>query len=435
MKKINEALYSKYVKYGVNENISIYKGEFFLIVDNNKYTCEGEIYYKINTNTGINFKCDIYLKRNQSFTIKEYKVCFIEAPGFDKCNVTIQSWGIGTISGYINKYISKGNVKEVSNIKFHIINFNNIPGRAIKYKNKGYSGRLKFDVDIYKVIIDKRPDFDNELYNKLKYEEGSVITHIGTIVRKDGKKIDINQSQEILTNIEYALMFISGRYVTICNIEGYNSNIKVYERWQNKKVSPFKYTITWIDTISDAKYLEKYLSLMCIKLYEEYIGIVFRHCIEWYVEVCGDTTIENRIVSVQIALETLAYAMLVVKNKKISSEKFKDNRASTNIRLLLDMCNIEYNKCDLTVFSSNIKNKFDDGPHIVTDYRNSIVHPSKKNYYKHFTVQELWKILQIGTRYLELVILYSSGYNGVYSNRLNEKWFGEFEAVPWAQNE
>lgn len=162
-------------------------------------------------------------------TIRDYKSCFIEATSFDRSEVTIINWGLGTINeGCINRYISKGYSKEIYSINFHILNFNNILGAPIKFKNKGYLGRLKFDIDIYEIIIDKRPDFDNKLYNKLKYEEGSAITHIGEIVRKDGNKLDINDIENILRNIEYALMFIAGRYVTICNIEVYKDNIKVY---------------------------------------------------------------------------------------------------------------------------------------------------------------------------------------------------------------
>lgn len=99
------------------------------------------------------------------------------------------------------------------------------------------------------------------------------------------------------------------------------------------------------------------------------------------------------------------------------------------------MCNIKYNKDELNIFEDKIKNKFDDGPHIVTDYRNSIVHPNKVNYYTNFNTKELSNILKIGIRYLELVILYAIGYNGVYSNRLNNSWFGDVEVVPWIQSE
>lgn len=80
--------------------------------------------------------------------------------------------------------------------------------------------------------------------------------------------------------------------------------------------------MTWANTISNSKDLEKYLSLMCIKLNENYMERVIMHCIEWYIEECGDTTIENRLVSAQIALESLAYAMLVTEGKKISEYKF-----------------------------------------------------------------------------------------------------------------
>lgn len=43
----------------------------------------------------------------------------------------------------------------------------------------------------------------------------------------------------------------------------------------------------------------------------------------------------------------------------------------------------------------------------------------------------MWNIIQIGTKYIELIVLSFIGYKGEYSNRLKERWFGEVEVVPW----
>ncbi len=123
MDQIKESLYSKYIDYGVNENIIIYKGKFFLILDKYKYSCEGEIYYKINTKTSINFTCNVCLDKYQSLIIRDYKSCFIEAPSFDRSEVDIINWGLGTINeGRINRCISKGDSRDIYSINFHILN-------------------------------------------------------------------------------------------------------------------------------------------------------------------------------------------------------------------------------------------------------------------------------------------------------------------------
>ncbi|MDM8129500.1 hypothetical protein QUV80_13645, partial [Paraclostridium benzoelyticum] len=241
----------------------------------------------------------------------------------------------------------------------------------------------------------------------------------------------------ILNNIEYTLMFMAGRYVTIFNINGYVENNKAYERWQNKKTTPFKKIPTWISSMNDSDEFQQYFYLMCNKLNDKYMGRVLKNSIEWYIEICGDTTIENRIVSAQIALESLAYAVLVEgdmvkESKKITKDVFNSKKASEKIRMLLDICNIKYGKNDIKIINGILKFRIDDGPHIITDFRNSIVHPSKKDNYSSMETKDLWRILQIGTRYLELVMLFIIGYKGHYTNRLESRWFGETECVPWA---
>ncbi|WP_254220587.1 hypothetical protein [Clostridioides difficile] len=63
---------------------------------------------------------------------------------------------------------------------------------------------------------------------------------------------------------------------------------------------------------------------------------------------------------------------------------------------------------------------------LVIYLRNSIVHPSRKTHRAVLEVEDIWNIISIGTRYIELVLLFILGYRGEYSNRLVEdvmvKW-------------
>ena len=64
-------------------------------------------------------------------------------------------------------------------------------------------------------------------------------------------------------------------------------------------------------------------------------------------------------------------------------------------------------------------------------FRNKIVHPVRKDNRANLSVEDMWNIIQIGTKYIELIVLSFIGYKGEYSNRLKERWFGEVEVVPW----
>lgn len=92
---------------------------------------------------------------------------------------------------------------------------------------------------------------------------------------------------------------------------------------------------------------------------------------------------------------------------------------------------IYYGKEELNLFNEYIYNKFNDGVDIFTYFRNKVVHPTRKTKRANLTVEDMWNILQIGTRYVELVVLYIINYKGEYSNRLNDRCYGEVEVVPW----
>ena len=68
---------------------------------------------------------------------------------------------------------------------------------------------------------------------------------------------------------------------------------------------------------------------MCKKLNDLYYGHAIRQVIDWYIESLGNTTIENNIISMQIALETLSYVVLVEQNKVLTDEEFDENLSAT----------------------------------------------------------------------------------------------------------
>jgi hypothetical protein len=169
---------------------------------------------------------------------------------------------------------------------------------------------------------------------------------------------------------------------------------------------------------------------MLKKLEDTYYSQVLKNVIDWYIESLGHITLENSIISIQIALEALSYVVLV-EQKIITEEEFDLNNSGKNIKMLLEVCKIPFGKDELYNFDNNIKHKFDDGVDLVIFYRNKIVHPTRKRQRIELDVDDMWNIIQIGTRYIELVVLSIIGYKGEYSNRLKERWFGEVEVVPW----
>lgn len=432
MKVVKEAISSKYLNYGIDEDIVIHEGNFCIYLDK-LYKCKGRIYYKISSPTFINFEAKIIGCKSEHLEIikKKYLEAIIELHGYQPINVTINNIHKNNIYGYASSGIIKSKNKFVDYLDFHIVNFDKKQGKLIKYDDKLFAGRINFEVSGYEIIIDKRYDYNKELYEELREKNGSIITHVGRIRRKDNKAFKSSYVFKLLDEISDALNFLSGRYIGICLVMGYKDDKNNFRLWKESITTPFKYVPTWSDTVVNHHNIEKYISLMCKKLHDDYYGQALKHVVDWYIESLDNINIENNVISIQIALETLSYVVIVEKAKILNDIEFEKNTASDNIRMLLEICNINYGKEELIIFNEYIQSKFDDGIDIFTYFRNNIVHPTRKIKRSNLTVENMWDILQIGTRYVELVVLYIINYKGEYSNRLKDRWYGEVEVVPW----
>lgn len=431
MKIVDNAISSEYLRYRIDEDIIIYEGRFCIYLDK-KYKCSGIIYYKMKPPISINFKAQTLVIEESNVDLSlDYDNAILEIYGYQPISVTINSTNNYNMDGYVNDSYIRSKNAVIDYIDFHVINMDKFPGDLIKYLDKLFAGRLEFDLNDYTINIDKRYDYRKEMHDDLRSNSGTLITHIGRIKRKDNKPFRSNNIIDLLDRISYALSFMCGRYIGICLAKGYQNNKNVYRLWRENMVTPYRFVPTWTDTISNHHNIEKYMSIMCKTLEDSYCGNAIKRVIDWYIESLGDITIENNIISIQIALETLSYVILVEQEELISDEEFDYNSASRNIKMVLDICKITYGNEELILFDDWIRSRFEDGVDLVIYFRNKIVHPVRKDTRANLTVEDMWNIIQIGTRYVELIILSFIGYKGEYSNRLKDRWFGEVEVVPW----
>ena len=293
---------------------------------------------------------------------------------------------------------------------------------------------MEFNSGDFEIIVDKRFDFTKELDERLKDRDAHIITHSGRIRRKDKKPFKTNIINQVLDDLSISFSFMCGRYVDICAAFGYKNRENVYRLWRETFISPYRFIPNWKDTISNYHNIEKYLTLMNNKLIDDYYNEAIRQAVDWYLQSFDGLTLENILISIQICLETLSYIVLVEQEKMLTDDEFDENLATKNIRTLLEVCGIPYGKDDLFLFDNYINERFDDGVDLLIYYRNKIVHPTRKRNRATITVEDVWNIIQVGTRYVELVILNIIGYKGEYSNRLLDRAYGEVQLVPWNEN-
>ncbi len=429
-KKIKQAISSDSFCYKINEDIIIYEGRFYVYLDK-KYRCVGKVYLKMGIPTSINFKGKIiHIKENELTKKLDYYDGIIEIHGYQLASVTIKKIDNFFIKGYINENYIKSKDTSVDYIYFNIINLDKLPGYLIEHKDKMFAGRIEFETTDYEIIIDKRYDYTKELKEILKSKNGFITTHIGRIKRKDNSSFKTKNIIDLLEKISYALSFLCARRIGISIVNGYTNDINTYRLCIKDIIMPYNFLPSWSDTISNHNNIEKYMNLIMKKLEDDYNNLALKRVIDWYIESISNLTIENNIISIQIALETLSYIILVQEEKKLSNDEFDNNTAINNIRMLLESCKLNNNK-ELMVFDDKIKERFNDGIELIIYLRNKIVHPARKDKI-YLSYEDVWNIIQIGTRYIELIILKFIGYKGEYSNRLKDRYFGQVERVPWS---
>lgn len=431
---IGEAVKSRYCMNEIGEDLIIYSGKFHIYSDI-QLKCDGVLYYKLSEPVSINFSAKIYKFEDLSEIdlINFSKEATLEISGYKLMSIEIESINNGEIIGYVNDNVIKSKDNSVQYIQFDILNMDKVPGKLVNYDDLVYAGRLEFKVNDYKITIDKSYNYNKDFHNRLVSRNGSVITHTGKIEKYDGTMFNTRNIYKLITQLSIALSFSCGRFIAIPNCFGYSNSKEVYRSWHKMYSNNYQFVFNWTSTISNYYNFEKYLSLMTKKLEETYYFDAFSSILDWYVESLNGINMGNNIISIQTALEMLSYVVLVELERVFSREEYDNRAANQNIRELLKFCSIDHD-IPFAVSGRNYNSKIKmDSVDLITQYRNIVVHPSKKNHNIHLDFEEMWNIVLCGISYIELVILYIINYRGEYTNRFKDLRFGDVEIVPWSK--
>ncbi|NEV02434.1 hypothetical protein [Bradyrhizobium uaiense] len=165
----------------------------------------------------------------------------------------------------------------------------------------------------------------------------------------------------------------------------------------------------------------------CALLRDSVMGRAVNRTLYWYLRSNrgGDGSgIDSGIILSQAALELLASAYLEAQKIKMPAR----GRTADQLREVLRRLGIPVAIPDALagLQEGQRQNCWQDGPEAIT----RIMHPRRKLPIKlGAVVPNAWSLARW---YTELLILRLSGYSGQYSNRLEARWVGEVEDVPWA---
>lgn len=425
-----ENIVSNNVNFKINEDLLVYEGRFCLYT-NSIIKCTGSVMQKITEPMSIYFEGRIEESDSDDYDEIFYDNVELEIVGYKMIDAQITSMRNGFVQGYVNDRIIKSKDCDLDFIKFDIINMDKIPGKLVNGKNGIYAGRIEFEINDYRIVIDKNYDFNKEMKEELIRHSASAITHAGKIIRKDNKAIKSRRVDFLIERIAHALSFAAGRYVSISNAYGYQNQKEVYRSWYMMDTGEYKFVFNWTSTISNVNNFEKYLSLMCKKLEDPYYYDIIVSIMDWYIESVNGLNIKNNIITIQTALEMLSYIVLVEKEGIYTDAEYDSHPSNQNIRKLLEICKIDSEVPDEFNTDKEILSRYKDSVDLITYFRNIVVHPSKSKRDFNIDFEDMWNITLIGISYIELIILYLINYKGEYSNRFESYFFGDVSVVPW----
>ena len=271
----------------------------------------------------------------------------------------------------------------------------------------------------------------HDQFKILNSSGGYQATHIGCISKTDSSLFSGKEATNLLNALRLILSFAKGCWcVPVCPIGKDSKGAAVWECWSSPK-DYWQKPLSWFDPYNSDQLsiiFRGFMELWNEKLWCETLNDV----IYWYLNANNSSRgIDAGVILTQTAIERLSFQYTVNEKKLIESQGFKDLKASDKFRLLFSSLNIPLDiPSHLTEMKDLSKKiKWLDAPHALTEIRNSLVHPDHK--YRKRVSNTYYEAWNLGLWYLEMSILAVCGYSGKYANRLNSKWKGEVENVPW----
>ena len=316
---------------------------------------------------------------------------------------------------------------------FHLFNFVNIPGNRCPTEQDDTTintiNYIDIETEEWKIEI-RSLKITSKNIRYLGKIGGYKLTHIGCIRRSGGIQFTGEDLDECLDAIRFALSFVKGGWCEpICAV-GYDAlKERVWEKW-NSPMEAWYNTFSWVDPRENSQ-LPLFFSCFMKMWSLDNWSRTLHKVIYWYLNAnFSSRGIDAGIILTQAALECLSYQFLVEDRKCMTTKTFKKLWASEKFRLLFSSLRIPL---DIPPETSNLQKLANieqwDAPRILTEIRNSLVHPEhNKCEQSSSTYYEAWNL---GLWYLEMGILAVCGYNGVYRNRLKQQRGEQIENVPW----
>ena len=325
-----------------------------------------------------------------------------------------------------------GDSATMQNLKFHLFNFRNVSGTRRSHETRGTKKQLINHIELsgggWEIEIKSLFETDGNL--KLAREEGSqYLTHVAAIRKVDRQTFTASEAKEILSALRHFLSFARGGWCSpVCPVGFDTAGERVWAQWSSPD--------DWSDSqcnwfvYGDGHQLAALFPLFMERWQDDCWRDTLTTAIYWYVGASASFRgIDAGVVLMQAAIERLACEYAVRDRQLISEDGFRRLRASDRFRLLLSSLRVPLSVPQNATFLAAwvTGNSMHDGPHALTETRNSLVHPHTGQRSSDLCGETLTEAWNLGLWYLELSILAICEFDGQHWDRNTHT----IESLPW----
>lgn len=351
------------------------------------------------------------------------------------------SGGTKVILSPARQSVEVGVLEHAVEVRFHLLNFADFMSEdavVIRTRGGGFARReaIVLEYNGYEIVIMATRETEQTM-KLLKQRGGRAITHTGRIRKSDGSLLNPDETTELLFILNQFLSFAMGSWTSPILPVAYDaSHVRVWESWGLRKINSWKRHQSWLDD-HHAEILTPVFQGFTRLWNDATWSETLKASIYWYVfSNMRVANVDGSIILSQAALERIAWIYLTKHTRKLSKTKAKDLSTAQKVTEVLNDCripiNLPSNYTRLAAYAA--ASACADGPQTIASIRNNLVHPVNRAKGSGVIMDGLFyqEALSLYMWYIELLLLYLMGFSGSYSNRINAKWVGEVEAVPWA---
>ncbi len=298
---------------------------------------------------------------------------------------------------------------------------------------RGYRASKAIQLSASPWLVEVRAVDNIEAVRKsLSKQQGFGLTHRGSIRRSDGKLFSKDSVQSMIEALTLFCSFARGAHCGLTLLRGANhSGEPVWERWGVSNVERWRTLGSWFD-IRNGGILEDAFPGFWAQYHSIQQNDRTRIALEWYLESNAQKALHSSIVLSQAALERLSFQQ--VGDKLTAGQMGRDHGEAEGEWISRALVQVGVD-CQIPPLYTDLEqlrkaNGFYNGPHTIVKIRNDLIHQDMSNRILSLDVYRQAK--ELGLWYVEMLLLKLFGYNGIYANRLTQRWRGQVEPVPWA---